>query len=99
MKLYSGYHRYSSGLEISAVVYISASLFVGLYFAVTQIRLVLVCYLWNMTLSQYVIKSRRFILTVIKLILSNTTVYLDEGGRVGYMFRPRYETIFRPFVV
>jgi hypothetical protein len=33
-----------------------------------------------------------------KLIQSNTTIYYDKGGQ-GYMFRPRFEAIFRPFVV
>jgi hypothetical protein len=33
-----------------------------------------------------------------KLIQLNTTIYYDKGGQ-GYMFRPRFEAIFRPFVV
>jgi hypothetical protein len=33
-----------------------------------------------------------------KLIQSDTTIYCAKVVRVGYMFRPRFEAIFRPFV-
>jgi hypothetical protein len=34
-----------------------------------------------------------------KLIQSNPTIYYAKVVRAGYMFRPRFEAIFRPFVV
>jgi hypothetical protein len=49
-----------AGLEVLMVVYSGPSLFAGSYVALSQIHLVLVCYCWNMTLSQCVIISRRF---------------------------------------